>query len=237
MRLSISSIFAIALVAAASTVSAGPVSLYYLTNGDQGRNWRLQGSTAVSSNQANPQELGEYAIAVDGDVRTLGNGNQAPDGPSHPGSQYDLGFVYAGTDYAYPNSALAFYDGTTDGEFNYSVDYSGGGVYRMGRDWSSPVKLFDTPSSTLGITYDHSNNSIWYASFGIDTVFNVTMSGALLSSFSTGLSHMTSLALDHADGTLWMGNQAALLGTFFQYSGRECARRRIRSEHWGSTGA
>src|SRR5450755_1436854 len=55
--------------------SAGPVGMYYLTAGDQGTNWVVQGTTVVTSGtQAHTANLGEYAIALTGGtVRTLGN--------------------------------------------------------------------------------------------------------------------------------------------------------------------
>src|SRR2546430_10837732 len=119
---------------------AGPISTWYLTAGDQGTNWMIQGASASSFPQHHPENQGEYAVAVSGDVRTLGNGNTG----SGLGSQYTLAGVYTGTDYAYPNTALRFYDGATDGTYNYSVDYGSGAVYRMDRDWSNPSLLFNT---------------------------------------------------------------------------------------------
>lgn len=201
------------------TGEAGPISLLYLTAGDQGTNWMIQGTSATSFDQQHPQDGGEYAIAVSGDVRTLGNGNQGfGGGSSHPGAQYTLAGVYTGVDYAYPAvGGLAFYDGTTDGTYNYSVDYALGGVYQMNRDWSNPVSLFSTPASDLGITYDASNNSLWISAFSGATVSNYSMTGTLLSSFSAATSGLASLALDPADGTLWMGSQGTQ-GTFYQYS-------------------
>src|SRR4051794_27882376 len=82
------------LLSVSSTASADPISSYYLTAGDQGMNWVVQGASITNSwNQAHPEFGGEYAIAVDSTVRTLGSGNQGAFPPSHVGSQYTLGGV------------------------------------------------------------------------------------------------------------------------------------------------
>src|SRR2546426_7492396 len=104
---------------AAASIAQGPISAYYLTAGDQGNNWIAQGTSASSFPQAHPGNLGEYGIAVDSTVRTLGNGNDG----INLGAQYTLAGVYTGTDYPYPDPSLRFYDGTTDGTLNYSVDF------------------------------------------------------------------------------------------------------------------
>lgn len=203
-----------AVLATTAAAQAGPISAYYLTAGDSGTNWILQGTSAISFPQAHPGNLGEYGIAVSGDVRTIGNGNDQ----INLGAQYTLAGVYTGTDYPYPLSGAAFYDGTTDGTSNYSVDIGSGNVYRMGRDWSSPAVLFSTGLiAPLGITYDTGTGTLWVSEFFGDVVANFTLGGTLLSSFNTGFSSISSLAYDPADGTLWMGSQGTL-GTFYQFS-------------------
>lgn len=198
---------------------AGPISDYYLTAGDNGTNWIVQGSSAAAYGQNQPADLGEYAIAVGSTVRTLHNGN---DGPAGLGSEYSLGGVFTGTNYTYPSLrvAPAFYDGARDATHNYSVDYNSGNVYQMDLDWSNAAVLFDTgfgSGNSLGITYDPTNNSLWVAQWGGDTVANFSLGGALLSSFSTGFGSISSLGMDYADNTLWMGTQGNK-GTFYQYS-------------------
>jgi len=203
------------LAVAAGAAQAGPVSEYYLTAGDQGQNWVLQGSSSSMSGQVHGAE---YAIAVDGDVRTFGyTGGQ--------GSQYTLGLVPTGIDYNAPSASVdSFFDGTTDGTFNYSVGYFNGLVYRMNRDWSNPTALFDTGNNgahSLGITYDTLTNSLWVSQWDGSAVSNFTLSGILLSSFNVGFNRITSLAYDPADGSLWMGTQndfGASIRTFYQYS-------------------
>lgn len=189
----------------------GPISTYYLTDGDSRTNWIILGNTAQSYSQHNP--AGEYPLAVSGlQVRTLSM-------PGSGGSLYDLGFTYLGTDYSSPGG-YAFYDGTSDGTYNYSVDFSTGAVYRMNLDWSDPVSLFNTgfgPSNSLGITYDPVNDSLWVSQWTGTNVYDFTLAGGLLSSFDAGHRSITSLAMDRADHTLWLGDQDQE-GTFQQFS-------------------
>jgi len=205
------------LAGAIGSVDAGPVSNYYVTAGDQGTNWILQGTSATSFAQAHPGNFGEYGIAVSGgSVRTLGNANDQV----NFGAQYTLGGTYTGVDYSYPLSGAAFYDGTTDGVHNYSVDFFTGTVYQMSLDWSSSVSLFATGAGSggnLGITYDPTNNSLWISRWNNSTVSNFSLSGSLLSSFTGPATSLSALALDFADGTLWMGTQN-VPGLFYQYS-------------------
>lgn len=205
----------IALAIAPTLAVAGPLSPYYVTAGDQGNNWILQGNTATLFTQAQPSNGGEYAIAVTDTVKTLGNGN-ANDQQS--GSQYTLGGTYTGVSYTYPVPGASFYDGASDGRSNYSVDFLSGAVYRFNADWTNPSVLFSLGNSgLLGITYDQTNNSLWISSFNGTSVSDYSLTGTLLSSFNASVPELSSLALDPADNTLWMGSQTTE-GTFYQYS-------------------
>lgn len=195
-----------------------PFSVYYLTAGDQGNNHAVQGGAVVNSwAQQHPGNLGEYAIAVNSTVRTLGNGNNG----LGLGAEYTLAGAYTGTDYVYPNTSLRFYDGTTDGTFNYSVNFDNGDVYRMNGDWSSPTLLFNSldvgGGNNLGITFDATDNSLWVSQWGGTNVLHFDVAGNSLGSFSAGFSSISSLAWDSADNTLWMGSQGKQ-GTFYQFS-------------------
>jgi len=194
---------------------AGPISVYYVTAGDETTNWALQGSGVVNSWTQNfTGGGGEYAIAVPGSIRTLGNGNSGDQGP---GSDYTLGGTFTGTTYNYPVGGPLFYDGTSDGTNNYAVDFSTGNVYQTSSVWTSPVILF-TSAGNLGITYDNTNNSLWISDWsGTGTIRDYSLAGTLLSSFTTPFGDVTSLAMDYADNTLWMGSQTTE-GTFYQYS-------------------
>src|SRR6476646_12028642 len=137
--------------AGAAVSNPGPVSPYYLTAGDQGLNFVVQGNTITSFPQHHSASGGEYAIAVTDTMRTLGTGNVALGRmPPHAGSEYtvagaDAGVgLYTGTDFPYPINSAGFFDGATDGRFNYAIAFYGGGVYRFNGDWSQPLLLFVT---------------------------------------------------------------------------------------------
>jgi len=198
-------VFMMAVIATAW--ADGPIGTYYLTAGDQQMNWAVQGSGVVYSGA---QVGDEYAIAVGNTVRTLGNQD------NRPGYEYSLNLIPTGVSYPYPVQGVPFYDGTQDSTHNYSIDYQAGGVYSFDRNWANPQKIFSlNAGGWLGITYDPGNNSLWLSTFGGSTVADYSLSGTLLSSFTTTFPEITSLARD-VDGTLWMGSQAAF-GSFYHY--------------------
>jgi hypothetical protein len=212
----------LALLALAGTAqAAGPTSTLYLTAGAQSQNLEVPAgtTTAIVSAQEDNSGQGEYAIAVSGGtIRTGGNGEF---GAPALGSTYDLNFNYIGPRLANPGNNIL--DGTTDGSYNYGVDFSNGNVYRCNLDWSSPTFMFtasDLSYSASGITYDPFNNSLWIGAFQrnfIGSVSDYSMTGTFLSSFTTTSSQNWALAFDGADGTLWgMALQGS--GIFNQYS-------------------
>ena len=141
----------------------------------------------------------EVPIAVWGDVRTAGNSHTTI------GGQYSLAGTPTGTTYVSLAIASTAYDSTTDGSHNYVVDYTYGGVYQTGRDFSNPVALFtSTGLYNLGIAYDPVNNSLWISGWGNTTVTDYSMSGTVISSFDTGHYNNAALAMDPADHTLWL---------------------------------
>ena len=195
--------------AQAPPAGSGPVSKLYLTAGEQNHNFIVQGNTVTQSNVAVGKES---AIAVSGDVRTLIPSSAG----STAGANYDLNFTDTGGRYT---NTFNFFDGTTDGTHNYSVNYNIGSenVYQTDRNWQTPVALFQVPEAYLGITYDRTNNSLWISNFNGTTVSDYSLTGTLLSSFNTTFNSITCLSLDPADNTLWMGSQNTK-GTFYQYS-------------------
>jgi hypothetical protein len=208
--------FAVAATLLASPGAGAQTSPYYLSAGQQDNMSVVQGGTLINQwTQANNLCCGgEYALAVSGDIRTLSNGNTGVG----VGSQYTLGGTYTGTTYPYPVSGAAFYDGTTDGTHNYSVDYDNGNVWRMDRNWANPSLLFGTGRTyELGITWDASNNTLWTLNYSNGVVNQWTLGGSPLGGFSTGLGSAGSLAMDYADGSLWMTSQFSY-GTLYQYS-------------------
>jgi hypothetical protein len=207
------------LALAVSAVAAGPTSTLYLTAGDNFYNLELRsGPTVIVSAQNEHSAGGEYAIAVSGGtIRTGGNGQFGARGL---GSTYDLNFSYIGPRLANPGNNIL--DGTTDGRYNYGVDWTSGAVYRYNLDWSSPTFMFNAAPSTVnqrggsGISFDPFNNSLWIADQS-QKLTDYSMSGAQLSSFNTPNFYGFALAFDAADGTLW-GMTDLQIGHFNQYS-------------------
>ena len=194
--------FTLAFTAQAQT------SRLYLNDGLGHKVTVLQGGAIVQStpqihqNPGNSGIYGENAIAVSGDIRTLGTGSAS----TTIGAQYSLQGAYTGTDYAYPVSGAAFYDGTTDGVWNYTLDYNSGGLYRMDRNWANAQLLFNAGTGgSNGITWDQSSNTLWTSEWIGGLIRNWSMSGQLLNSWRTPFNYQGALAMDYADGTLWLG--------------------------------
>jgi hypothetical protein len=129
---------------------AGPINELYLTTGSQV--FVIQGNNIVRSwNTVNPFQ--EIPLAVEQTVRTLGFM------PGGQGAEYSLGGTPTGPIYTntVPLSFVQLTDGTTDGKFNYAVDFEGTGVWRFNRDWSDPHLLFSNRipfTQFVGITFD-----------------------------------------------------------------------------------
>ena len=189
---------------APADVSAGPVSPLYVTHG--GYIDVVQGGGVVNSFATSCCD-DERAIAVNATVRTLGRT------PGANGHEYTLAGVPTGTTYALDGFA---YDGTTDGLHNYAiVGGAPGGVVEFDSNWANPVMLGFAVRGEFGITYDPTDNTLWTSCYACTAgVEHWTMGGVLLGGFATpggfpgGLGARLALALDHADNTLWMYNQA-----------------------------
>jgi hypothetical protein len=163
----------------------------------------------------------EYALAVTTSVVTVG-------AYQNNGAQYDLAGNFVSTlsnANTLPN--IQWLDGTTDGTYNYTVDFFNGNVYRTDSNFNNPQVLFNAAGSSntdIGISYDGANNSLWVADrYGAQAgyVIDYSMSGAILSEFSTGIQYNGDLAYDPNDGTLWMGTAADCGGNgncLYQYS-------------------
>jgi hypothetical protein len=204
----------LALLATAGAAQAGIgiTSELYLTAGDQGTIWVLQ-NNGINNSWAMNSPTREYPIAVAGDVRTIGGLD--PEG----GSQYTLGGTFTGTSYAWPGTITSAWDGTTNGQNNFVVDFGTGAIFQLNTDWTNPTSLFNLGTATnyLGITYDVTDNSFWVSGWNLGVVEHYAMNGTFLGGFNTPFNFVSCLALDPVSGTLWMGSQNQQ-GTFFQYS-------------------
>jgi MYXO-CTERM domain-containing protein len=218
-RSKISSLLAAFLLAtlAAPALAAGPTSTLYITHelefensfvtGSAGLDL-VQGFTEVSHPTTFPRA---DSIAVYGDVRTMGTLQ------NDQGEKFDLAAnLLPGDQYAnnIPNSQ--FYDGTSDGNYNYTVNYSTGDVLQFDRDWANPTTIFNAQYDVLGasgITMNVTDGTFWLSSF-FGTVGHFSHTGTLLGSFFSGVVFDFGLALDPADGTLWIGDRSDDTHTF-----------------------
>jgi hypothetical protein len=209
------SVILLLIIFYAEQVEAGPTSRYYLTSGSEKRLTIISGD-AFTQHPQGQTSYSECPIAVNGRIVTAGA--LWYDGP---GGYYDLEGNFEG-----PAGSMvipfhsAFWDGTTDGNFNYAYNFYLGGIYQFDSDWSGGTLLFDLPVYYLGITYDPSDDTFWLGAWPDDNIVEQRdRSGQLISSFEASAfsSRITSLALDYADGTLWLGS-ANQPGTYAQYS-------------------
>ena len=140
----------------------------------------------------------QFALAVLGStIKTTGR-----DGAGQ-GDNYDLFGNHLGLNSA--PSLRGTLDAASDGTNIYSVDLRTGDVLKYDSNFGSETVIFNPGvSGGIGITYDSTNNSLWIGEWTGTNVFNFDLTGSLLSSFSTGHMQNTALALDPADGTLWM---------------------------------
>ncbi|MGA9575853.1 MAG: IPTL-CTERM sorting domain-containing protein [Lysobacterales bacterium] len=159
----------------------------------------------------------ETGIAVNGTVRII------PAFAQTSGSEYDLsGNVINNGIYDNPEYN-SLYDGTTDGQYNYSIDHNGSyRVLRFDLNWQNGATLFTPALRSSGITYDALSNTLWITTSPNDGAPNgniqqFSMTGELISEFSTaaiGGNHY-GLAFDSTDGTLWTSDyQGSTLSQF-----------------------
>jgi len=208
----------IALLGAARTLAIGPASTLYVTNyGEFGGGTIVgldlfQGASMSSFPTGNGVDICIGAAA--GDVRTMGySGGDA-------GGRFSLaGAPVSGGPYMNSVIGSQLHDGTSDGVYNYSADFTTGDIVRFDRAWGSRTTLFNASGTLPGaghITLDATDGSFWISQWGgPDRVEHRTNGGLLLSSFNIGFYH-AGLALDPADGTLWTSNGTDTLHQFSQ---------------------
>lgn len=197
-----------ALLLAGTAAFAGPVGKYYASLSG-GSIAVVQGNAVV--NQWTAVHGCEWSINVYNDVRTNPAGTNCGSG-----AQYTLGGTYTGVSYA---EEVGGYqdtdDSTTDGQYNYTVSYTTGNVIRTDRNFIGATTLFNAGGSSIGITYDETDNSLWIIGFSSNLLRHYGMNGTQLGSFALANGVTGGLALDHVDQTLWMVDTG---GTMQQYS-------------------
>jgi len=226
-----------------ATPFTGPTSPYYLDDYNSlttGQIYVVQGTSVVNTfggaygpGGCSAASFCESNLAVTSVVSTNWFGTAY--GTPGTAGQYTLGGTPTGTSWTNTPPPAGefnneFYDGTSDGAHNYTVEFFGQGasgaitenVIATNLNWQNPVVLFSVQSAPgasgqwLGITYDPANNSLWLSGWGTGTLADYSLTGALLSSFTTSALYMSALGFDPADGTLWFSNDAT--NELLQYS-------------------
>ena len=216
----------------------GPNSPYYLDNLANQTIYVVQGSSVINSfaevyATGGTESYQEGTLAVTGVVSTTSFGTAY--GTGGTAGQYTLGGTPTGTswpDTGNPSGTSydVFYDGTSDGLHNYTVEYYGastsGGytenVLQTDLNWQNPTVLFSVQSAPgltadyLGIAYDPTNNSLWISGWGERLIADYSLTGTLLSSFVPATNALDALAYDRADQTLWASYDET--NTLYQYS-------------------
>lgn len=218
----INGLLAASLVAALAcpALAIGPTSTLYVTNYlELGGNMitgldLIQGNTVSSYPTSYPLGID---IAVYGDVRTMGYSD------TNQGERFDLAAnPLAGGPYTNNIAGSQLHDGTSDGNYNYSVNYTTGDVLQFDRNWASPTIIFNVTTSIPRagwITMNTSDGSFWISQWGgPDLVAHFASGGTLLGTFNSGVLGSSGLALDPVDGTLWMGDNTTAMPTLHQFS-------------------
>jgi hypothetical protein len=192
--------------ASASATTVTPKGKLYLASSDQFGGFthivELQGNSVTQFAQSyNPGH--EFPIAVFGDIRTTGNHAGVDEG-----GQYSLSGTATGVTYVLPGSMNDASDSTSDGTYNYLVDYTNLNVIRTDRDFTNAVVLFSVgpTSGPAGITYDPLDQSLWISFTGFQDLQEYSMTGTLLKSINAAYPDNAALAFDPSDGTLWVVN-------------------------------
>jgi hypothetical protein len=198
--------------------AAGPTSTLYVMNYGEFSGGNITGLDLIQgvSEASFPTSYDlDIDIAVYGDVRTMGYST------TNKGSQFDLaGNPLAGGPYINNIANSQLHDGTSDGSYNYSPNFSTGDIVQFDRNWANPTVLFNANANLTGagyITMNAGDGSFWISQWGgPDTVAHFTHLGTLLGTFNSGVVGSTGLALDPVDGTLWMGDNNFVLHQFSQ---------------------
>ena len=116
---------------------------------------------------------------------------------------YDQTGVVVGTGSALASGTRA-YDGTTDGQRIYLVEYPVGTVVSYDLSFNDRTELFTANNSDLGITFDSGTGTIWTSNWANGNVSQYDLSGNLLGQFNAGLRSVAALAYESSTETLWL---------------------------------
>lgn len=188
-------VVAFAVLGAIHPAGAGPISEYYITNGDSLSMKVVQGNSIVRSWTLRDNQ---YPTAVVDTVRAYGTYS------NNVGSEYDLFGNFLGVNYPHRGDAGQSLDGTTDAvSYNWLVSFNDDGVWQFDRNWANPIRIFGLPTKPTGITYDLVSGHLWIARDTASVIEEYTLGGTLVSSFGYGSGRLGSLAYEPATDTLW----------------------------------
>jgi len=196
------------IVSYSAPVSAGPLTPYYLTNGDGSTISVVQGNSIVDTITMSNRQ---YGIAVSDTVRTIGWS------VADQGQEFQLDGTPTGVTYtAFGQASLT--DGATNGvDTNFGIRWNTGEIFAFDRDWENGVPLFTVSSTFGGIAYDTSNNTLWVNNRSSGETRNYSLTGTFLSSFTASSNVGWSLAYEEASDSLWYISDN-ITGTLFNYS-------------------
>lgn len=200
----------LAAILSRTITTQAQTSEYFLHSGDQDRFTVVQNGAILRTWGLAPgTDRYQYPMVVLDTVRTMG----ADVGDI--GADYDYNGNDLGPRYTHPDGTSRCWDGTTDGQHNYSID-TAGVVWQFDLDWTNPVRMF-TGGGIGALAYDPDNDSIWVGTFSGSNLTQYDRLGNILSSFTTGHTKNMALAIDPADGTLWLHDRNRQ-GTLEQWS-------------------
>lgn len=195
----ISVIGAVVLLMNVQSASAGPISQWYVNSSDAHRIDVIQGNSIVETINTAQSTIQAFPIAVLNTIRTMGSIS------GRAGAEYALAGTPTGSTYSFGGPAnSSYWDGTTDGSYNYAWNFDNGSLVRFDLNWANPTTLFNAGSGSdrLGVTYDPTNDSFWVSGWNLGTIEDYSRSGQLLFSFNSN-NAIRGFAMDYADNTLW----------------------------------
>lgn len=185
-------------------------TVLYITDGNSQNLQAIDttnGATVFSRNSVVGSYDQPFGLAVTGSIWIL-NQYSSPTGAN----QYGLDGTPSGTTSSFSFPVSQFLDGTTDGVHNYTLAWNGSNavdIYSANADWtnlqvmisSSTISALNLTSDLAGITYDLANHSLWISS--ASNIYQLSLSGTLLSQFALAHSERGSLAYQASTDTLW----------------------------------
>ena len=210
-----------------TSLFAGPIGTtgtLYLTAADQKTGVIVSGTSFSTFNLSGSQE--SPIAVINGFVSTNGFA------PGATGSLYSLtgALVTAGAN-TLPGIGSFFIDGTSDGTSIYTVDFNNGQVVKTNSTWGTPSNLFVAAGANPGgITYDSLDKTLYISDYQDSSVKKYSLTGTLISSFSTGHIANTALSYDSKDNTVWLVNRTVSSAlTLEQYSATGIALQTLTS--------